>query len=93
VALVQQCLIPQSNLFDHLHILVRSSRISRLPINFLKNSYDECLASHFLAQSLLDELSELEALVGKIAVPLSYADELYALRNHIELVRQKLLRA
>jgi len=25
-------------------------------------------------------------------VPLSYADELYALRNHIELVRQKLLR-
>lgn len=44
------------------------------------------------AQSLVDELGQLEARVGKITVPLSYADELYALRNHIELVRKKLLR-
>jgi TRAP-type uncharacterized transport system substrate-binding protein len=39
---------------------------------------------------LLHELNELEARVGKIAVPLSYADELYALRDHIDLVRAKL---
>lgn len=26
----------------------------------------------------------------KVSVPLSYADELYALRNHIQLVRKKL---
>lgn len=45
------------------------------------------------AQHLVDELSQLEARVEKITVPLSYADELYALRNHIEMVRQKLLRA
>lgn len=44
-------------------------------------------------QGLVDELSQLEARVEKISVPLSYADELYALRNHIEMVRQKLLRA
>ena len=43
-------------------------------------------------QALADELNQLETRVGKITVPLSYADELYALRNHIELVRQKLLR-
>lgn len=41
---------------------------------------------------LVDELNRLEARVGKISVPLSYADELYALRNHIDLARQKLLR-
>ncbi len=41
---------------------------------------------------LLEELKALESRVEKVIVPLSYADELYALRNHIELVRQKLLR-
>ncbi|MDO8252576.1 MAG: TAXI family TRAP transporter solute-binding subunit [Rhodoferax sp.] len=44
------------------------------------------------AQDLADELNRLETRVGKITVPLSYADELYALRNHIELVRKKLLK-
>jgi TRAP-type uncharacterized transport system substrate-binding protein len=43
--------------------------------------------------TLLSELNELESRVGKIAVPLSYADELYALRDHIDLVRAKLTQA
>lgn len=42
---------------------------------------------------LLIELNQLEARVEKIAVPLSYADELYALRDHIDLVRAKLTQA
>ena len=42
---------------------------------------------------LLKALSALEAQAEKVSVPLSYADELYALRNHIHLVRKKLLRA
>ena len=42
---------------------------------------------------LVRELDEMEAHVEKISVPLSYADELYSLRNHIDLVRQKLLKA
>ena len=42
---------------------------------------------------LVRELDDMEAHVEKIAVPLSYADELYSLRNHIDLVRQKLLKA
>lgn len=41
-------------------------------------------------QESLDELKRLEARVEKITVPLSYADELYALRNHIELVQRRL---
>lgn len=42
---------------------------------------------------LLKALAALEAQAEKVSVPLSYADELYALRNHIHLVRKKLLRA
>ena len=42
------------------------------------------------AKSLVDALNRLEGLVGKVVVPLSHADELYALRNHIEMVRKKL---
>ena len=41
---------------------------------------------------LLQALDALEAQAEKVSVPLSYADELYALRNHIHLVRKKLLR-
>lgn len=39
---------------------------------------------------LLEALGRLEARVGKVTVPLSYTDELYALRNNIELVRRRL---
>lgn len=40
--------------------------------------------------ALVQELDELETRVGRIRIPLSYADELYALRNHIDLVRRRL---
>jgi TRAP transporter TAXI family solute receptor len=39
---------------------------------------------------LAKELEELDARVGRIHVPLSYADELYALRQNIDLVRGRL---
>jgi hypothetical protein len=42
---------------------------------------------------LIKALDALEGQAEKVSVPLSYADELYALRNHIHLVRKKLLRA
>lgn len=40
-------------------------------------------------QELQGELDQLDARVGKVVVPLSHADELYALRHHIDLVRNK----
>lgn len=40
---------------------------------------------------LLQKLDQLEEDVRKVSVPLSYADELYSLRLHIGLVRDKLL--
>lgn len=41
---------------------------------------------------LLRDLDTLEARAEKIPLPLAYTDELYALRHHIELVRQRLRR-
>jgi len=40
--------------------------------------------------ALREALDTLERQVGKVSVPLSYTDELYALRNHIQLVRGRL---
>jgi len=42
-------------------------------------------------QALVEELDALDRVVNKVAVPLSYADELYALRNNIHAVRNRLL--
>jgi hypothetical protein len=42
--------------------------------------------------ALLEQLDTMEGKVEKVVVPLSYTDELYALRNNIHLVRKKLLR-
>ncbi len=42
--------------------------------------------------ALLEELNSLETRAEKVSVPLSYTDELYALRSNIQLVRKKLQR-
>jgi TRAP-type uncharacterized transport system substrate-binding protein len=42
------------------------------------------------AAVLLPELDAIEQRVNEIDVPLSYADELYALKSHIQLVRRRL---
>jgi NMT1-like family len=44
-------------------------------------------------QALLQELNQLENRAEKITVPLSYTNELYALRSNIHLVRKKLMRS
>lgn len=41
------------------------------------------------AADVVRELDALEEKVGRISVPLAYADELYALRNNIEVVRRR----
>ena len=44
-----------------------------------------------ILESLLQKLDALEDDVRKVSVPLSYADELYSLRLHIGLVRERLV--
>jgi ABC-type nitrate/sulfonate/bicarbonate transport system substrate-binding protein len=39
---------------------------------------------------LLGELDTIESKVERVTVPLSYADELYSLRSHIQMVRRRL---
>jgi hypothetical protein len=41
------------------------------------------------AVELQHELDEIDAKVGRVRVPLAYAEELYALRSHIQLVRKR----
>lgn len=43
--------------------------------------------------ALVEELNQMDRNTANISVPLSYTDELYALRNNIALVREKLLRS
>jgi TRAP-type uncharacterized transport system substrate-binding protein len=43
------------------------------------------------AADLLKELNDIDHRVEQVAVPLSYADELYSLRSHIQMVRQRVL--
>ena len=43
-------------------------------------------------RALIKELDNMESRAEKISVPLSYTDELYALRSNIHLVRKKLQR-
>ena len=43
------------------------------------------------AAEVARELDVLDQKVGRISVPLSYADELYALRNNIDAVRRRAL--
>ena len=47
-------------------------------------------ASPSAVADLRKELDELDAKVERIPVPLAYTDELYALREHIDLVRARL---
>jgi hypothetical protein len=85
-------LLPLSRIVPPLYEFKIRSRIFRW-YGQLREIEDRLGTNSGSAEKLAEELDQLEARVGKITVPLSYADELYALRNHIELVRHRLLRA
>jgi TRAP-type uncharacterized transport system substrate-binding protein len=50
----------------------------------------EASTGHKPAPTLLEGLDEIERKVNTVHLPLSYADELYALKSHIQLVRRRL---
>ena len=81
-------LLPLSRIVPPLYQFRIRSRVFRwygqLRAIELQMSTDEA-KPEYLAQ----ELDALEANVGRVSVPLSYADELYALRNNITLVRRR----
>ena len=82
-------LIPVSRLVPPLYRFRVRSRIFRWYRN-LRLIEAELEERERPRDELVSSLDKLEARVSSIRVPLAYADELYSLRQHIELVRQRL---
>ena len=85
-------LIPLSRLVPPLYEFRIRSRIFRWYRNLRQIESDHKLGEK-TPEELLAALDRLEARVAAVAVPLSYNDELYSLRTHIELVRERLDKA
>jgi TRAP-type uncharacterized transport system substrate-binding protein len=85
-------LIPLSRLVPPLYQFRVRSRIFRWYRNLRQIESDHETGDKS-PPDLLGALDKLESRVSGIAVPLSYADELYALRAHIDLVRERLQKA
>jgi hypothetical protein len=92
LGIIVAVLLPLGKIAPPLYAFRVRSRVFRW-YGQLRDVEERWDADTTLAPKLLEELRTMESQVEKVIVPLSYADELYALRNHIELVRQKLLRA
>ena len=82
-------MLPLSRIVPPLYAFRIRSRVFRW-YGQLRAIENEMQARRSDAARLAEELDALEEKVGRISVPLSYADELYALRNNIGLVRGKL---
>ncbi len=82
-------LIPLSRIVPPLYEFRIRSRVFRW-YRQLREIEDAAGLSAARHAELLPQLDELEHRVEKVSVPLSYAEELYALRGHIDLVRKKL---
>ncbi len=85
-------LIPLSRLVPPLYQFRVRSRIFRWYRN-LRQIESDHEHGEKTAPELLGALDRLESRVTGITVPLSYADELYALRTYIGLVRERLQKA
>jgi len=82
-------LIPLSRLVPPLYAFRIRSRIFRWYRNLRQIESDANLGEK-TPEELRAALDKLESRVSAIAVPLSYNDELYSLRTHIDLVRERL---
>ena len=92
LGIIVAVLLPLSRIVPPLYQFRIRSRIFRW-YGQLRNIEERLGENTESASVLLTELEALEVHAEKVTVPLSYADELYSLRNHIDMVRQKLLKA
>ncbi|MBC7605312.1 MAG: ABC transporter substrate-binding protein [Ramlibacter sp.] len=85
-------LLPLSRIVPPLYQFRIRSRVFRWygQLRAIEERMADVGESRLLAKELSQELDSLETNVSRVSVPLSYADELYALRNNITLVRRKL---
>ena len=91
LGIILALLLPLSRIVPPLYEFRIRSRVFRwyAQLRDIEDRVGEATDSN---RELLQELDQLELRVGKVVVPLSHVDELYALRSHIQLIRQKLSR-
>ncbi|MEI6721261.1 MAG: TAXI family TRAP transporter solute-binding subunit [Betaproteobacteria bacterium] len=82
-------LIPLARVVPPLYAFRIRSRVFRW-YRQLRQIEDSISAGKVPPAQLLEELNKLDAKAERISVPLSYTDELYSLRSHIALVRERL---
>ncbi|HYM48415.1 MAG TPA: TAXI family TRAP transporter solute-binding subunit [Burkholderiaceae bacterium] len=82
-------LIPLSRVVPPLYEFRIRSRVFRW-YRQLREIEDAASQADAKPAELLPRLDQLEHRVEQVSVPLSYADELYALRGHIDMVRKRL---
>jgi len=85
-------LIPLGRIVPPLYAFRVRSRIFRW-YRRLREIENEWNVGRMSQAELLAELDKLDAKAERITVPLSYTDELYALRGHIDLVRERFRQA
>ena len=89
LGIIVAILLPLSRIIPPMYKFRIRSRIFKW-YGQLRHIEEQIVQQPDAAAKLRTELDSLDARVGTISVPLSYADELYALRSNIALVRQKL---
>jgi TRAP-type uncharacterized transport system substrate-binding protein len=82
-------LLPASRIIPPIYEFRVRSRIFRW-YGQLRRIEDDLADGNAKPAELLTQLDTLEGKAERITVPLAYADELYALRSHIDLVRVRL---
>jgi hypothetical protein len=88
MGIILAVLLPLSRVIPPLYAFRVRSRIFRwyAQLRELEGRAEHCEDT----APLLEELNQMDRHAEKIVVPLSYTEELYALRNNIQLVRKKL---
>jgi hypothetical protein len=88
LGIILAVLLPLSRIVPPLYQFRIRSRVFRW-YGQLRDIENRLQAQPGEAREVVRELDELDDRVGRITVPLSYADELYALRNNIDVVRRR----
>ncbi len=90
LGIILAVLLPLSRIVPPLYQFRIRSRVFRW-YGQLREIENRLHAQPAQAGDVTRELDALEEKVGRISVPLAYADELYALRNNIDAVRRRAL--
>ncbi|MFZ6801524.1 TAXI family TRAP transporter solute-binding subunit [Undibacterium sp. Di24W] len=87
--------LPLSKIIPPLYVWRIRSRIYRWygQLRAVEHAIDEATPKQRkqIAQEQLQRLDEIEQKVNHISIPLSYAEELYGLRSHIQFVRKRVM--